>query len=236
MESEDFVSWSTPVEVLRGSQEAQTYSMPVFRYADVYLGLPAIFYTSGELHGHVTTELAWSPDTEIWNRIDEGSQLIPLSETEGDIGWGCIFAAASPVVLKDEIRIYYSGQKRTHDWNSGWLCMATMRPDGWAGYVTNDDTKPGSLVTKPLLCDGNTLRLTADIETGGMVTVEVLDAAGRVITKSHPLTSDMTDAVVADVSSLRNKRVQVRLAFKDAKVYALRFAPIPLPPSFILVI
>lgn len=52
MESEDFVHWTKPVEVLRGPREAQTYSMPVFHDAGVYLGLPAI------LHGRVHTELA----------------------------------------------------------------------------------------------------------------------------------------------------------------------------------
>jgi hypothetical protein len=223
MESEDFVNWSTPVEVLRGPIEAQSYSMPVFRYADIYLGLVAIYHTSGDLHGRVTTELAWSPDTKIWRRIDRGNAIIPLSEKVGDINWGCIYAASRPVVLDDEIRIYYSGQKKTHDWNDGWLCLATLRPDGWAGYVPRDDTKPAVLVTDPILCDGNSLRVTADIPDDGSVKVSVLDKAGKAIVKGSTLTTDVTDAVAADVSSHQGERVRVRFEFRKSQVYALGF-------------
>ena len=178
MESKDFVRWTPPVEVLRGPSEAQAYSMPVFRYAEVYLGLLAVFHLAGDREGRVTTELAWSPDTRTWHRIDEGSQLIPLSERDGDHDWGCIYAAAVPVVLEDEIRIYYSGQKKQHSWQSGWLCMATLRPDGWAGYVPQDETKPAVLVTNPVTCSGKALRITADVRRGGWVEVTSRDATG----------------------------------------------------------
>ena len=124
MESEDFVKWTQPVEVLRGPQTAQTYSMPVFCHAGVYLGLPALLRGGGP--GRVTTELTWSPDTKVWHfvpenrlaqlkviripdqpwrRVDEGTQFIPLAEKEDSYEWGCIYAAATPVVLDDEIRI-----------------------------------------------------------------------------------------------------------------------------------
>ena len=223
MESSDFVKWSTPVEVLRGPIQAQTYSMPVFRYADVYLGLVAIFHTSGRLHGRVTTELAWSPDTKNWRRIDEGTPLVPLSRTVGDTNWGCIYAASGPIVRKDEIRIYYSGQKKTHDWNDGWLCLATLRPDGWAGYVPENDTVPGVLVTKPILCNGKTLRLTADIHDGGSVHVAVLDKTGRPLGKGSTLASDATQGVAANVAAFRGKRICVRLEIRKAQVYSLGF-------------
>ena len=222
MESKDFLKWSPPVEVLRGPIEAQTYSMPVFRYADLYLGLVAIYHTSGELHGRVTTELAWSPNTKIWRRIDEGNPLIPLSEKAGDIDWGCIYAASSPVVLEDEIRIYYSGQKKTHDWNDGWLCLATLRPDGWAGYLPRDAAEPAVVVTKPLLCDGKTMRITADIRSGGSVKVTLLDESGKSIATGATLTTS-TDAAAVDVSALHGERVRVRFDFRRAQVYALRF-------------
>jgi hypothetical protein len=223
MESEDFVKWSPPVEVLRGPIEAQTYSMPVFRYADIYLGLVAIYHTSGELHGRVTTELAWSPDTKIWRRIDEGNPLISLCEKVGDVNWGCIYAASRPVVLEDEIRIYYSGQKKTHDWNDGWLCLARLRRDGWAGYLPRDDAGPAVLVTNPILCDGRTMRVTADIRNGGSVKVTLLDDSGKSISEGLTLTTDVTDAAAADVSALQGERVRVRFDFRRAQVYSLRF-------------
>ncbi len=224
MVSEDFVNWSTPVEVLRGPIEAQTYSMPVFRYADIYLGLVAIFHTAGDLRGRVTTELAWSPDTKVWRRIGKGKQLIPLSEKVGAIDWGCIYAASGPVVLKDEIRIYYSGQKKTHDWNDGWLCLATLRRDGWAGYVPQDDARPAVVVTHSVLCDGKRLCVTADIRQGGSIKITLLDEAGKSIATSSTLTSDVTEGVAADVSSHQGERVRVRFEFRNSQVYSFGFA------------
>ena len=222
MESADFVNWSTPVEVLRGPMEAQTYSMPVFRYADIYLGLGAIFHTSGDLHGRVTTELAWSPDTKVWRRIDEGTPLIPLSDKIGAIDWGCIYAASSPVVLKDKIRIYYSGQKRPHDWNDGWLCLATLRPDGWAGYVPRD-SKPAGLVTHPVLCDGKSLWVTADIRDSGSVKVSMLDQTGKPLVSASVPPTTASEAVTADVTAHRGKRVRLRFEFHNADVYSFGF-------------
>ena len=227
MESEDFINWSTPVEVLRGPVAAQTYSMPVFRYADVYLGLVAIFHTSGALHGRVATELAWSPDTKVWHRIDEGSQLIPLSETAGDTDWGCIYAAATPVVLQDEIRIYYSGQKKTHDWNDGWLCLATLRPDGWAGYQPIDDGHPATVHTRPVICTGGTLRISADA-AGGAVTLTAVGTDGKELATSEPLTGDVTAAEVHwqdgfELASLKDKSVRFRFRLSKARVYSFSF-------------
>ena len=224
MESKNFVNWTKPVEVLRGPIEAQTYSMPVFRYADVYLGLVAIYHTTGALRGRVATELAWSPDTKVWRRIDSGKQFIPLSEKMGDIDWGCIYAASAPVVRTNEIRIYYSGQKKTHDWNDGWLCLATLRPDRWAGYRPRDDAKTAVLVTNPILCDGKTLWVTADVRKGGKIKVTLLNALGKSIAKGATLTADGTATAVLDASGQRGKRVRVRFEFRNAQVYSLGFA------------
>ena len=224
MESEDFVHWTEPVEVLRGPEEAQTYSMPVFRYGDVYLGLPAIFHTAGALNERVTTELAWSPDTTTWHRIDKDRPLIPLSATEGDIDCGCIYAAAAPVVRQDEIRVYYSGQKQPHGWNSGWLCLATLRPDGWAGYEPQDNTQPAVLVTKPLLCSDKTLWMTADVGAGGSLQVTVLDTEGKPAAEGSRMTTGGTAAAAADVSALRGQRVRIRCEFRKAKIYSAGFA------------
>src|SRR5204863_593439 len=76
-ESADFIHWSKAVEVLRGDKLHQTYAMPVFRYAGVYLGLAMMFDTKTD---RVSCELAWSPDTIAWERIDPGQPLIPNSE------------------------------------------------------------------------------------------------------------------------------------------------------------
>ena len=55
--------------------------MPYFFYEGVYLGLVAIHDQKSD---RVWTELAWSPDTINWTRIDVGNPLIPNSEIKLD--------------------------------------------------------------------------------------------------------------------------------------------------------
>ena len=65
--STDFQHWTPATAVLEGSDEnLQIYSMPVFRHANLYLGLPAIH---NQRTDQVWTELAWSPDTVAWHRV-----------------------------------------------------------------------------------------------------------------------------------------------------------------------
>ena len=146
-----------------------------------------------------------------------------MSNTVGDSNWGCVYAASRPVVLKDKIRIYYSGQKKTHDWNDGWLCLATLRTDGWAGYVPRNASQPAVLVTKPILCNGKPLRLAAGVHDGGSVRVSVLDKTGRPLGKSSTLTSNITQGVAAKVAAFRGMRICVRMEIRNAQVYSLGF-------------
>lgn len=226
MESEDFLDWSKPVEVLRGPRKAQTYSMPVFRYAGLYLGLPAIYHLGGD--HRVRTELTWSADTQVWHRTDKGAQLIPLSENEGAYDWGCIYAAATPVVLKDEIRIYYSGQPRRHGWNPGHWCLATLRPHGWAGYEPKDKVASALITTHPVACSGKKLRLTADAKHG-LVRVTVLDADGKRVSRSKPIAGDVTNEPVtllgdADLKTFCDKMVRLEFEVTRGKLYAFSFS------------
>ena len=226
MESKDFVNWTKPVEVLRGPRKAQTYSMPCFPYAGVYLGLPAIFGSATQ--GRVQTELAWSPDSKQWHRIDEGAQLIPWSEKAGTYDWGCIYAAATPVILDDEIRIYYSGQAGRHGWNPGHWCLATLRLDGWAGYEAKDKTKPALITTHPVTCSDKTLRVTGDAEDGS-IRATLLDEQGKTLAVSNLITGEVTDAAViferhADLAKLRGKDLRLKFELTRAKLYSFSFS------------
>ncbi len=226
-ESPDFVHWSKAVEVLRGDPRNQTYAMPVFRYADVYLGLVMIL-RRGEDRVHC--ELAWSGDTVGWERIAPGTALIPNSPTKGAYDWGCVYAANDPVVLEDEIRIYYGGSNGPHGgWRDGFLCLATLRPDGWAGYEPINTDEPGTVVTRPVICTGKTLRVTADA-AGGSVQLAVLDTEGRPLGRGKPITENLTDAVVAfgnkDVlTSVYKQPVRLKFELHNAKLYSFAFTP-----------
>jgi len=219
-ESPDFLDWTKAVEVLRGDKAHQAYAMPVFRHGGVYLGLVMIFRPKPN---RVHCELTWSPDTVTWRRIDRGTPLIPLSEKKGAYDWGCAYAAARPVFLKDEIRLYYGASNGTHHgWRDGFLALATLRPDGFAGYEPEQEDEPAVVVTKPVPCRGKRLWLTADVADGGSVKVTALDEAGKE-TGARTLTAGATEATVLDLSGRGGKPLRLRLEIDRAKAYAFGF-------------
>jgi len=228
-ESDAFLAWSKTVEVLRGDGVHQTYAMPVFRYAGVYLGL--VMLLNGQ-DDRVRCELAWSPDTMHWERIDPGRPLIPNSEKKGDYDWGCIYAAAAPVILEDEIRLYYSGSNDTHGaWRDGCLALATLRPDQFAGFEPQRSDQPGTLVTRPVRCTGSQLRVTADT-AGGRLRVGVLDADNFTLARCQPITGKVANRVVqwsaaADLESLTGRSIRLKFELQMAKLYAFSFGTSP---------
>jgi hypothetical protein len=216
-ESRDFVNWTPAKEVLRGEPTAQLYSMPVFRYAGVYLGLPAIFDTRED---RVHTELAWSPDTITWRRIEPGRALIPRGKTDGDYDWGCVYASV-PVILKDQVRIYYGASNGPHtDWRDTYLALATLRPDGFAGYAPQDPSRPAVVVTRTLEAAGGEVRITADIEPGGWVEATLFDEKGNAQAVGRRVTRSVTDGLAVALDPRQRGKVRLRLQFQRAQVYS----------------
>ncbi|MHC4690787.1 MAG: hypothetical protein ACYS5F_14315 [Planctomycetota bacterium] len=226
--SEDFINWSKCEIVLEGLDENyQTYAMPVFYHGDIYLGLVAIHAQETD---RVWTELTWSPDTIKWNRVLPGTPLIPNSDgKEGDYDWGCVYAAAYPVFLEDEIRLYYGGSDGHHNiWRNGFFCLATLRPDGFAGYTQTDSNKPATITTIPINHGNKTLQISADVESNGYLKVKVLDVQNKQLVESKPLKGNLTDRKVTwqdgfSLDNLGNKPAQIQFEFKDATIYSFSF-------------
>lgn len=225
-ESNDFIAWTKAVEVLRGTPRCQVYAMNVFRYADIYLGLAMIFDTQTD---RVYCEMASSTDTIHWQRIDEGTPLIGNSETRGDYDWGTVYAAAYPVFLKDEIRLYYGAGNGPHtNWREGSLALATLRSDGFAGICPANDGESATVVTQPLICTGKHLRLTADVD-GGFVGVEILNSEGIPQAQCHAITTSITEGLVesqsaADLSAFVGKPIRLRFDIHKATLYSFDFS------------
>jgi len=226
-ESADFVTWTKAVEVLcrrKTERHRQTYAMPVFRYANVYLGLVMLLNTDTDL---VDSELTWSPDTVHWERVCPGTPLIPRGP-EGSYDWGCIYAAAYPVVRNGEIRLYYGGNNNRHTtWRDGFFCLARLRPDGFAGMTPTEAGGTGTVVTKPVVCSGKALRVSADA-AGGSVRVAIEGADGFGLEQAVPIAADVTDGVVSwkagqDLSKLVGKPIRLRFELKSARLYAFGF-------------
>jgi hypothetical protein len=212
--------------VFHGDKTRQIYSMPVFYHAGVYLGLPTILQYDNRQRVH--TELAWSPDTVHWHRIQAGTPLIPCSETKGDHDWGMIYSAVVPIFRDNEIRLYYGGGPDPHvgkyDAN---LCLATLRPDRFAGFQPTDKGTVGVVTTKPVTCGGEPLCISADAKSGA-VRISLLDGKGRPVGQAKRVTADVTDGVISWQNGLKlagyaGKPVRLRFELQNATLYSFRF-------------
>jgi hypothetical protein len=224
--STDFVHWSPVQEVMKPIVgQPDIHDMVVFPYEGIYLGLMGVYDVAA---GRQWTELAWSPDTIQWHQIKPGTPFIPNSAKEGDYDWGCIFATR-PIVGKDEIRIYYAGcNGKFFDWRDGFLCLATLPQDRWAGYENTNKTA-GTILTQPVVCCSGALAVTADAK-GGRITIDLLDEGGKELATSEAVTGNVTDKPVQwkanfDQQKVVGKQVRIRFKIEDATAYSFSFIP-----------
>ena len=236
-ESPDFVTWRRERSIMEGSTpQVQTHDMIVFPTCGVYIGLVGVMVFPEEdsdrgVKQHA--ELAWSPDTVTWHRIQEGTPFIGHTPTareqygETPYDWGTIFAAA-PILHDDEVRIYYgAGDWHFFEWRKGYLALATLRPDGWAGYEPISAESTAVITTELLEFGGETFGITADLDDGGSVQVEVVDAENNISAASQPIGNTVTDGSVvwnADggTDGLSRKWARLRFRLHKAKLYGFQ--------------
>jgi len=225
--SADFVNWSKSEVVLEGLDKGhQTYAMPVFYHGGVYLGLVAIHDQEAD---RVWTELTWSPDTVTWYRVLPGTPLIPNSEKEDDYDWGCVYAAACPVFMEDEIRLYYGGSDGKHtSWRNGFFCLATLRPDGWSGYEPVAANQPARIKTTPVVCTGKDLRICADVKKNGYVKIKLLDSDNKPLAEGELIAKTVTDGPIQwkdgfSFKKLKGKEIKLRFELRESKLYSFSF-------------
>jgi hypothetical protein len=243
--STDFEKWTEAKNVLRDYDrdannpegDAQTHDMIVFPTGGVYIGLLGAMYfreVNSEYHVRQNVELAWSPDGENWNRIQEGTAFIENSPaTEEYYGkmpydWGTIFASA-PIFLEDETIIYYGAcDWYFFDWRKGYLARATIRPDGWAGYEPADIAKPALVSTNPVIISGKILQIAADIEPNGYVKIKIFNRQNKQLAESIPIVKTIPFAEVKwsngiSLNDFNGEIVKIEFELKNAKIYSFRF-------------
>lgn len=221
IESADFINWTKAKVVLEGiDKNHQTYAMPVFYYGGVYLGLVAIHDQNAD---RVWTELTWSPDTKNWNRICPSTPLIPCSDKVLDYDYGCVYPCAYPVFLEDEIRLYYGGSDYLHSgWRNGSFCLATLRPDGFAGYEPKSKAKPAVITTAAIPYCGQDFRITADVQKDGWVKVTILDEDGKRLASAKPVKGTITDGSLTFPDKTKSGNIRLQFEFRKAKIYSFR--------------
>ena len=175
----------------------------------------------------VDCELAWSPDTIHWQRICSGTPLIPRGPA-GSYDSGCIYAAATPVVLGNEIRLYYGGNNYRHtDWRDGYLCLATLPRDRLAGLAAASQPQPGLIVTHPLRCTGDQLRINADAGEG-QVRVGVVDHPELGLVQCIPMAGNLLDGAVLwqngqTLAPLVGQSIRLQFELQAATLYTFTF-------------
>ena len=236
-ESRDFLHWENGQMVLRSNADEgkarQAYCMPSFPYANVYLGYLMMINAGSDQT--VDCELAWSPDSVAWHRVNPGTPFLPRGP-KGSYDSSCIYAPAGPPIAQDgNILIVYGGSDAVH---KGWKrhclpALARLRLDGFAGYEPAQAGSSATIVTQPLRATGEPLRVSADAQ-GGSLRVAVLDAGDFGAAPSIPMARDATDAAVEwtgrDFSALKGKMVRLKFELRGAKLYAFSGLELPATP------
>lgn len=225
-ESEDFIHWKNNGLVLRSNlaegRSSQTYCMPVFRHGSIYLSYVMMYHVGNGRT--VDCELAWSPDGLTWQRVAAGTPFIPRGE-KGAYDSECIYAMAGPPVVRDgKLMIFYGGDDFPH---TGWKrhclpCLATLRPDGFAGYEAVDASMPASITTTVFQMSDMPVGLSADVANGGSVLISALDASGAILDEAEPVTQNGTEAALRwKRGGLTGKQARLKFTLDRAKAYAI---------------
>ena len=224
-ESLDFIHWSEPKMVFQGNDlHDQIYSMPVFVYGNIYLGLPAIFH-----HGvknasdwdKIDTELAWSPDSVNWHRICPGESFIPLGDgnyPDGEYDCGCIYAA-TPLLKDEKHYLYYGGSNGLHtSFREGSFNLATLPRGRFAGYSVKKSSERGSLTTYPFKIEEGKINVNVEVFKGGTLLAGIINVEG-VFLKGFGLEDFMPISSGGLDISLNWRRDLTNLAGSDVRLF-----------------
>ena len=97
--------------------------------------------------------------------------------------------------------------------------MATLRKDGFAGYVPLEGGSVGIISTKSIPYNGETISLTADVEEEGSVTVSVVNDEGEIM-GTAAVKNTVTDVGLQFDNNINAGNIHLNIEISRAKVYA----------------
>ena len=206
----------------KDDRRCEFYTLLVFPYEDMYIGLLLILDPSYELKrigksnqcGPAEMQLVASRDMVDWQRLGDRKPFIPRGGP-GQFDWAAAWYSSLPIVKDDKLWFFYTGsclphtcepetlEKRLSMVKSAELPakssigLATLRRDGFISLDAGNTG--GHVLTKPFAWPQNgTLHLNTDAH-GGEVTVSVCQPDGTPYPGyelSEPLTGDNPDTKV----------------------------------------
>ncbi len=235
--SQDFIHWSRPVQVDFGDTPLeQLYTNAAtsyFRAPHLYLAFSRRMVFSRKVLadsplGGISDQIFMtSRDGGMsWDRrfmeafLRQGPEPENWSDRNGTIAWGVVPTG------NHELSIYWS----EHDkYLTSRLRRGVLRTDGFVSV--NAGYGGGEFITKPLLFEGDRLRLNYATSAVGSVRIEIQDVTGRPIegyTLNDECYGDEIDGEIrweagADLGKLAGQPVRLRFVLQDADVYAFQF-------------
>lgn len=219
------------------------YGVGVYQAESCTLGFPWVFSVNnnaryGNHEGPSEIQLAVSRELAQWERPFR-TPCIP----RGKIGeWDCGFFVTSAEAFRfgDEILLYYAGSNYLH----GTPCLYREEGTGrWTKFTSSiglaiwkldrfvsadGPAEGGILTTVPITFTGNRLELNGLTKGDGSITVEMLDASGKLLATSKPFAGDelrkpITWSETFSVSEFSGKPVMLRFHLKHAELYSFAF-------------
>lgn len=229
--SKDFRTWTKPVDMNPNQPGEHLYTNqthPYFRAPHIYIALPTR-YVPGRGDADATVDHNNATDVLLMTSR-AGSNRYDRTFTESFIRPGldpeswknrANYVALNVVpTSKTEMSIYHRSGDRY-----------TLRKDGFVSVHAS--SKSGELLTKPILFDGETLRINFSTGATGSVQVEIQTLSGAPIkgfslSDCPPIYGDAIDRTVkwtsaAPLSSLAGRPVRLRFVLSDADLYSIRF-------------
>ena len=248
-ESDDFINWRTHGIIMKPDDadppwNRQFYNMEWMPYEDVYFGFISVYHILPGMQPKITPGAPWMDKVDIqltfsrngrtWTRAGQRQVFIPYSCVPDAFDQAMIYVMQHPIVVDDEIWIYYVGFSGLH-WatrraepQGGAVGLAKLRLDGFISIDAGD----GSVTTKPLTMSGDRLIVNADASNGSLQ-VEVLGGDGLPLPgfgreQANPIVNDGVRQTVewqggSEVSNLAGQPIRLRFNLNRCKLYSFRF-------------
>lgn len=236
VESTDFLRWdfrkpdTAPVALTADLQDkpgTEIYSMKVFPYEGIYIGLVQVFHATPD-DSTLDVQLAVSRDTTHFARVGDRGSFISLGPVGSWDRFNLSLANNDPIAVGDDLRFYYGGRMYRHGPYSGpdkgpeksGIGFATIKRDRFVALESSFGG--GEIVTRPLTLKGTRLHLNAKADFGEIV-LELLDASGNSMARSKPVQRDGLDIPIEWTREVQLPRepVTLRIKLANARLFAI---------------
>ncbi len=237
--SKDFLHWTPGEWADYGDAPSEhlytNATTPYFRSPEIYLAFPKRYvpwrhvFDDAPADGVSEAVFMTSRDGVHWDRRFLEAFVRPGRDPRDWVHRTHMTATGIMATGPDELSIYIS---RHYTFPSAFLERMTLRTDGFvsvhAGY------SGGSLMSKPLIIDGNELVLNYSTSAAGSIRWEILDMNGNClpglgVDQTKPLSGDEIEHVIKlqnpkhnSGRALEAKPVRLHFILKDADLYSLQ--------------